>query len=177
MTITLEGQEALDYINQTSALVETVARLEARVTKLENTKPVYVPPETFGKGILDTIPCTVSDAIVSPSVDYKTQMMKDVQFAKDSNFAVPLETPRFKERKESKEYVEGITRASSSKDRWSETEINLLRYRIDPKSTAADSERKLAVVLLKMPTRTEAAIRTKIRLLDGCIKSGVICQA
>ena len=153
MKIVLEGKEAENYIAYLSAT-------------LKPDKP-------------ETIKLSVETAIKtkrpSPTVAHQTQMMHDVQFSSD---VVKPKQAHFKTKTEHKphDYPEGVTRTSVQKPRWSKLDLNVLQFRIDPLTGAAASERTLENVLLKLPERTESAIRCKILNLGGCVTNGVICK-
>ena len=73
-------------------------------------------------------------------------------------------------------YPEGTTKSPHTASRWESWEETLLSHRIDPTSTAKKSERTLVNCIIKLPGRTEAAIRSKIGLLGGYIRHGNVYQ-
>lgn len=110
----------------------------------------------------------------SPALERFQALADDIQFANETPLSEVV-TPRFKVKEStSHSYPAGVTRASVAKPRWSVVEEGVISYRIDPLSTAAPSERKLTNVIAKLPERTEAAIRSKIIELGGCVTAGII---
>ena len=141
MKITLEGQEAEDYIKY----------LADKDQETPIVQPVKKPTGSI--------------------VDHQTQMMHDLEFAATSR------VPRFKAVHKPHSYPAGVTRESVLRPRWSNIEIGVLNFRINPLTGAATSERTLANALLKLPERSESAIRCKILDLGGCVTDGIILKA
>jgi len=147
MKIVLEGKEAEEYLKY--------------LVNKDKPEPEYKPEPVKEQ---------------SAAVAHKTQMMKDVQFAKDKGIAIPLAVPRFKAANKHHEYPEGVKRTSVLRPRWSNIEIGVLNFRINPLTGAATSERTLVNALLKLPERSESAIRCKILDLGGCVTDGIILK-
>lgn len=149
MKIILEGSEVQEYLDF--------------IANKTNSKPEFKPKTELKSG-------NEPSAVVA----HQTQMMEDVQFAEPKT--TEAKVPRFKATNKPHEYPEGVKRTSVLRPRWSNIEIGVLKFRIDPLTGAAASERTLANALLKLPERSSSAIRCKILDLGGCVTDGKILK-